>query len=85
MAVLADEDRAEIWAEFMREACRLGISLPVLKAELRSAFNGADDYMNTNAAAMNTAIPQPARGALSAEAKALIYKFVIDRRYLKGV
>ena len=82
MATLTDEDRIEVWARFQRENTEpLGINKP----DLRAAFNGADDYLHTNAAAMNTAIPQPARAALSTAQKAHIYQLVIELRYRRGI
>lgn len=84
MAALADQDRFDLWAEFMREASALGITFPITKPELRAAANALDDYLSANAAAINNAIPQPARGQLSQAAKAYLLVKVVHRRYLKG-
>lgn len=83
MAVLSDADRAALWADFMRnfpasETCA------VTKTDLRAAVNGLDDYLSTNASAINQAIPQPARGALTTVQKARLLQFVVARRYLAG-
>lgn len=78
MAVLADVDRASLWAQWMRlntEACS------ITKVDLRAAVNALDDFMETNAAAINTAIPQPARGALSAAQKARLLSYVVAKRW----
>jgi hypothetical protein len=56
----------------------------VTKADLRAAVDALDDFLNTNAAAINTAIPQPARGALTTTQKAKLLMFVIRQRYVKG-
>lgn len=85
MAVLPDADRKAIWAEFMSELSSERQALGVTKAELRAAFDALDDYLHTNAAAINTAIPQPARGALTSAQKARLLMFVIRKRYLSGV
>lgn len=84
MAVLADGDRAALWAEFMQLASNNRDALPLTKADLRAAVNGLDDFLNTNAAAINSAIPQPARAALSTAQKALLLQYVVARRYLAG-
>ena len=81
MAVLADADRKEIWAEFMRAP---DDSPALTKADLRAAVDALDNFLNTNASAINTAIPQPARGALSTVQKAKLLMFVIRQRYVKG-
>lgn len=85
MAVLSDNDRSELWAEFMRELSRdrEGIG-EMTKADLRAAVNAIDDFLHTNASAINTAIPQPARGVLTASQKARLLMFVIRQRYVKG-
>lgn len=83
MAVLTDNQRSEAWAEFLRLGVNLG-TIGCLKADVRAAINGLDQYISDNAAAINQAIPQPARGALTASQKALLLKAVITKRYLSG-
>lgn len=84
MAVLSDEVRRETWAEFMSELSTERQTLALTKAELRAALDALDDFLNTNATAINNAIPQPARGALTVSQKARLLMFVIRRRYLDG-
>lgn len=79
MAVLTDEQRREAWAEMMRLG---GVS--IAKADLRAAFDAIDDWLDTNAATINAAIPQPARGSLTASQKALPMALVIRKRYDVG-
>ena len=85
MAVLPDADRALAHAETMRKYSADALPCSIVKADLRAAVNAIDQYLSDNAAAINSAIPQPARGALSTVEKALILMFVIERRYLSGV
>jgi hypothetical protein len=82
VAVLSDADRAELWAEFMRT--ETGAFGALSKADLRAAVNALDVFFNDNAATINAAIPQPARGALTTTQKARLLMFVIRQRYLKG-
>lgn len=82
MAVLADADRKECWAEFMRDP--EGVIAGLTKAELRAAVDALDDFLNTNATAINNAIPQPARAQLSTVQKAKLLMLVIYKRYVKG-
>lgn len=84
MAVLPDADRAGVWAEFMQRLSREAQGIAITKADLRAAVNALDDFLNTNAAAINTAIPQPARGSLTVAQKALLLMYVVARRYLAG-
>lgn len=81
MAVLANSDRVEAWALYMRE--QLG-AVAVTKQDLRAAVDALDDFMDTNAGAINAAIPQPARGGLTISQKAILLMYVVKQRYLKG-
>lgn len=84
MAVLSAGDRAEISAEYQREISMVRESLGLTKADLLAAVNALDDFFNANATAVNNAIPQPARGALTSAQKARLLVFVIRQRYIKG-
>lgn len=81
MAVLSDNDRLAEWAELMRDMSAVGESCSITKAQLRAAVDAADQWAEDNAASFNTAIPQPARGALTARQKARLLMRVIRRRY----
>lgn len=88
MAVLSDSDRFETMGEVMRKQ-NITFSLAsditgLTKPELRAAINALDDYLNTNASAINLAIPQPARGTLTTAQKAALMVYVIHKRYIKG-
>lgn len=79
MATLPDAARAETHGKFMRdETTTFGA---VTKANLRAAVDALDDFMEANASAINTAIPQPARGALTAGQKARLLALVVLKRW----
>lgn len=82
MAVLTDTQRAEVTAAFMQQA--LG-PLSILKAEIRAAVDGLDSWYDANAPAANQAIPQPARGALTLEDKALLSNLIVTKRYVRDL
>lgn len=82
MAVLSDVEREKVWADFMATAGPLletffGMS----KNDIRAAVNAADQWADDNAPSYNTALPQPARGAMAAKAKARLLVWVIERRW----
>lgn len=81
MAVLSDNDRATLWAALMREISATGQTVSITKPDLRAAVNAADQWADDNAASFNSAIPQPARSALTAQQKARLLLFVIRRRF----
>ena len=84
MAELTSEQRRQLWAELMQELSRDGETVSITKAELRAAVDDLDTWLNTNAATINNAIPQPARGALSASQKARLLMFIVRYRYTEG-
>jgi predicted metalloprotease len=81
MAVLSDQDRFDVWADFMRSARDNLENIPISKADLRAAVNAADQWADDNATSFNTAIPQPARSALTAKQKARLLVWVVRRRF----
>ena len=84
MAVLPEEDRFDVWKEFM-STVPLGNEFSCTKADLRAAVDALDAFLVANDAAINSAIPQPARSALSVSQKARLLNHVVAKRYIKGV
>lgn len=85
MAVLGETDRSGLWADFMAElSAERNVMSGITKADLRAAVDALDDFLNTNAGAINSAIPQPARAALTTPQKARLLVAVVRRRYIAG-
>lgn len=84
MAVLSDNDRADVWAAIMRDFSIARESVGVSKTDLRAAVNAIDVWVNDNSSSFNTAIPQPARTALTASQKARLLMIVVKRRFEVG-
>lgn len=84
MATLSINDRNGVWRDYMERLGNERQLAPLLKGDLKAAVDALDDFLNTNAGAINAAIPQPARASLTAAQKALLLVFVIQRRYLSG-
>jgi hypothetical protein len=80
MAILSDTARAEVTAEWQRT--NRDIIGAITKADLRAAINAIDQYLSDNAAAINSAIPQPARAQLTTKQKALVLTAVVTKRYI---
>lgn len=78
MAVLSEGSRVAIWSKFMRENLD---DIDITKQDLRAAFDAADTFIDNNAGAYNASIPQPARSALSAGQKALIFMLAANERF----
>lgn len=78
MAVLSDDDRLAVWTRWMRENAE---PCGITKADLRAAVNALDVFLDANATAINNAIPQPARGALTTAQKARLLAYVTLKRW----
>lgn len=83
MAVLSEQDRADLAAEGMRDR-RLGTLASMLKTDWRAAVDAADTWINSNSASYNSALPVTARTNMTTPQKALLLMFVITKRYLSG-
>lgn len=81
MAVLPNTDRAELTGDSARLASAERIDLGLTKADLRAAINAVDDWIDTNAASFNAALPLPARTTLTAKQKARLFFLVARRRF----
>lgn len=85
MAVLSAADRLAGHVEYLRLRNEVRDSIECTKPNVKAAFDALDDFFNTNAAAINAAIPQPARSQLTTAQKARLAIAVLERRYLSGV
>lgn len=81
MAVLAEQDRFDLWAEWMRQNQD---AVAINKTDLRAAFDAIDDWFDTNATTLNNALPVAARTGLTTSQKAALLSAVVAKRYLKG-
>lgn len=81
MAVLSDAERAAIWADVMRQLSDAREPVAITKAELRAAVDALDTFLDTNAGAINAAIPQPARSSLTTAQKARLLAYVALKRW----
>lgn len=57
-----------------------GSLLGITKPDLKAAVDAADDWLETNQASFNTALPQPFRGAASVGQKTFLLCYVAMRR-----
>ena len=77
MAVLTNDDRASIWAKYMSDISSRREGVGVSKPDLRAAINAVDQWVEDNKGSFNTAIPLPARTALTAAQKAELLMYVV--------
>ena len=78
MAALSENDRVEVWADYMR---RNVDAIGITKQDLRAALDATDQWIDDNASAYNTALPVAARTGLAARQKALLFMYVAAKRF----
>lgn len=81
MAILSDAEREAIRQDWTRLAMDIRETTSLLKSEVFAAAGALDAWVDANAAAVNAAIPQPARTAMTAKQKAALFMIVLQRRY----
>jgi hypothetical protein len=82
MAELTTEQRVALKDQAIRNI--IGMT-GLLKADIAAAANGLDTYIHSNAGAINNAIPQPARSALTTAQKSKLLTLVLQARYEGGL
>jgi len=65
----------------MQRLSDMGEAVGMTKSDLRGAINAADDWLDSNMAAYNLALPLLVRNLLTARLKALILVLLILRRF----
>lgn len=78
---LTTEQRQALFGEIMSDLSRDGEPIAITKPQLAAALNAIDDWLESNAASLNSAIPQPARSSLTTAQKARMLAFVAMKRY----
>lgn len=68
--------RRRVWAHLMRS----GTGWSATKQELLAAVDATDDWIESNQASFNAALPQPFRGQASLAQKTLVFAYVAFRR-----
>ena len=81
MAALPTSDRVKINTGLQNEASSTHEALALTKADLQAAVDAIDAWADANAASFNSALPLPARTALSARQKARLLALVLQRRF----
>lgn len=84
MAVMTSPQRAEAWADMMREMSDERETVTIVKPDLRAALDAADQWVSDNAASFNTALPVAARNGLTATQKARLLVWVVRKRFQLG-
>lgn len=77
---LTDLERQATSTALQRNWSTLGLPCGVTKADLKAAVDAVDDWCDANQASFNTAIPLPARTALTAAQKGWLLGYVVRKR-----
>lgn len=85
MAVLSDAKRWEARAEFMEAmSSRKETYANLLKPDFKAAIDAADQWVEDNKGAYNSALPVAARTALTAAQKSELLVYVVRKRFQEG-
>lgn len=86
MAVLSAGDRGKCRNAFARYLSQIrDVTSGFSKADLLAAVNAVDDWVDSNAAAYNTALPAAFRTGATANQKALLLAVVVLMRSNSGL
>ena len=82
MALLTEDARESLWAEFMSAASARRESFGALsKQELRAAVDAMDVWFDKAVASFNEAFPLPARKELSTKQRIKLFFYVVKKRW----
>ena len=82
MAVLSPAQRQGIRADFGNRLSTRREIFNLTKPQLDAAIAAIDDWIETNAASFNAALPLPARTMLTTAEKAELFSMVALKRYV---
>lgn len=81
MAILTNDDRRELWAEYMKYSSNIREKLGLAKTELRAAVDATDQWINDNQVSFNNSLPSPAKAALTGKQKVRLFMAVAKKRF----
>jgi hypothetical protein len=81
VAVLSSQERVAIRAQWCSDLSAARTPFNLSRPDLQAAIDAIDSWVDTNAAAFNTALPLPARTVLTAQQKAWLLSVIVRRRY----
>lgn len=84
MAKLSLQDRAALLADVNQDISRLRQTTDGTRANWKNLVDALDDFIDNNAAGINSSIPLPERTIFTAAEKALALMYVVKKRYLTG-
>ena len=82
---LTTEQKAAVGAALMRQWSRTNTECGCVKADLAAAITDLDAWIEANGTAINQAIPEPARSALSAQQKLDLFYVIAVKRSGRAV
>lgn len=81
MALLTAAQLLDARKKFADRVCKDRDGLALSKPDLAAAISAIDQWVESNASAFNSAIPQPARGVLTSKQKAELLSIVALLRF----
>ena len=82
MPVLSNSDREAVTAEFNNRVTAEGLGeiVGLTRQNVRAAVNALDAHFNADEGQANSAIPQPARSALTPQQREYLKRLIVAKR-----
>lgn len=77
MAVLSEETRVQVWAEWMKDNSE---AVNISKADIRTAVNEIDNWVESQLAGALTCMSEPALSGLTADQKFNLFNRIVRKR-----
>ena len=81
MAILSDEERAEVRHKYSLEFSQRREGLALTKAEIREAVNATDQWVEDNKASFNSALPEPFKTTATSKQKSELLTYIVKKRW----
>lgn len=81
---LPDEQRHDVWAEFIRKESETFEPMPLTKEECKELVDSVDTWITDNMEEINNSLPAKAREELTIQQKARIF-FAVTRAKIQGI
>ncbi len=78
---LTNEQRKELWTQFMSESSSRHDAISVNKNELGDAVDAVDTWIDDNMASYNSTLPQAVQDTFTAKQKVTLLMIVIKKRW----
>jgi len=85
MAILTEQQRDELWKQYMQWLSLAGKDIALHKADIRQAVADIDDGVDANLAMVDAFLDEDTAAGLDTAAKNYLFSIVVARRLQEGI